>query len=585
MSHKNLRGRGRAAASLAVTVALFGGAAAVTTGPAQSAEPAGDCTDAFPVAELAQGDAVTGLTVSKGTTPDEFTGEVLGVIKDGIAPGLDMVMAELTSPELERDNVGIWQGMSGSPVYAADGRLIGAVAYGLSWGPSDVAGITPFEEMDNYLPDAPASRTVAVSDATARKIAARTDVSVAQAEQGFRQLRVPLGISGVRQERIEMGLKAQKGRDLKYLPRNTSAMGAAAAPGTGPDAGTIVAGGNLAVSMSYGDITQGGVGTATSVCDGGVVGFGHPVTFLGSTTLSMHPADVLYVQEDPVGPSFKVANFGAPVGSISDDHLSGLSGMFGALPERTTITSDLSFRDRQRTGTSFVSVPESNATVTFYQQLANHDRVLDGIVSGSELMAWSITGDDNGTPFALSMTDRYTSSYDIAFESPWEVADLVWFLSAFEGVTVEEVTIDGDVTDDSSTWQVGRVQQRRGGEWVKVSRRAPAVATAGRSLALRAVLDGPGDATRTVPLSLDVPARAGRYGFLFVEGGAWQGSDYYSATNVDDVADALAKQVRNDEVTATLYLEGKRRVTRVTDASEPTDKVVYGGKRNSVRIR
>ena len=102
--------------------------------------------------------------------------------------------------------------------------------------------------------------------------------------------------------------------------------------------------------MSYGDITQGGVGTATSVCDGGVVGFGHPATFLGTTTLSLHPADALYVQEDPVGPSFKVANFGEPVGTISGDHLSGVSGTFGALPATTTITSDLSYRDRQRDG-------------------------------------------------------------------------------------------------------------------------------------------------------------------------------------------------------------------------------------------
>jgi hypothetical protein len=36
--------------------------------------------------------------------------------------------------------------MSGSPVYAADGRLIGAVAYGLA-GASTIAGITPAADM------------------------------------------------------------------------------------------------------------------------------------------------------------------------------------------------------------------------------------------------------------------------------------------------------------------------------------------------------------------------------------------------------------------------------------------------------
>lgn len=583
MMHKNLRGRGRAAASLAVTAALFGTAAAVTAGPAQSAEPAGDCAEAFPVAEVADGDAVTGLTVSKGTTPDAFTGEILGVIKDGIAPGLDMIMADLTSPELERDNVGIWQGMSGSPVYAEDGRLIGAVAYGLSWGPSDVAGITPFEEMDNYLPDAPSPR-VKVGPATARKIAARSDVTAAQAGQGFSQLRVPFGVSGVGADRITQGLKAQKDRKLRYLPKNTYAMGASAAPGAGPDASTIVAGGNLAVSMSYGDITQGGVGTATSVCDGGVVGFGHPATFLGTTTLSMHPADVLYVQEDPVGPSFKVANFGEPVGTISGDHLSGVSGMFGALPATMTVTSDLSYHERQRDGSSFVSVPESNAAVTFYQQLANHDRVLDGIVAGSELMTWTVSGDDNGTPFEFGMTDRYASQYDIAFESPWDVADTVWYLSSLEGVTVDDVVVDSTVDDDSSTWRVKSVEQKVDGAWVTVSRRKAIIAGAGETLKVRALLHGTaGDLT--VPLMLDVPAKAaGKRGQLFVSGGAWTWTGG-QVNSVEDIEKRISETVRNDAVAAQLWFEGPRRQTTSKTVSAPTDKVVYGNKFIRVKVR
>ena len=51
---------------------------------------------------------------------------------------------------------------------------------------------------------------------------------------------------------------------------------APAAPSAVVDPDSMVAGGNMAAAMSYGDITQGGVGTATSVCDGRVVGFGHP---------------------------------------------------------------------------------------------------------------------------------------------------------------------------------------------------------------------------------------------------------------------------------------------------------------------
>ena len=102
----------------------------------------------------------------------------------------------------------------------------------------------------------------------------------------------------------------KKGPD--YLQtRGAVATGAAsAAADAGPE--SLVAGGNLGAAISYGDITAGGVGTVTSVCDDRLVGFGHPMTFGGSTTLGLMPADAVYVQEDPVGPGFKVANMGVP---------------------------------------------------------------------------------------------------------------------------------------------------------------------------------------------------------------------------------------------------------------------------------
>lgn len=584
MYRTTARRRTRLAAAAVASMGLVGGVASVTTSPAVSAEPAGDCAEAFPVSEVAADDVVNGTTVEKGTTPEPFTGTVLGTIEDGIAPGLDMVMAELSSPAIERAG-GIWQGMSGSPVYAEDGRLIGAVAYGLSWGPSPIAGITPFEEMDNYLPSAPAAK-VAVSDAQARTIARSGEVSAAQADNGFSQLKMPFGVSGLTSARLEKARTFRK--DHAYIPKSTYRMGAAAAAGEGATADTIIAGGNLAVSMAFGDITIGGVGTATSVCDGGVVGFGHPATFLGTTTMSLHPADAIYVQPESLGAPFKVANLGAPVGTITDDHLSGVSGTFGALPATASITSTVTYLDRQRTGTSAVSVPEYNAATTFYQQVANHDRVLDGILAGSELMNWTISGTDaDGSTFTLANEDRYASNYDITFESPWELADLVWFLSSFEGVTVDDVDVSGAVSDDSSTWRVERVEQKRDGVWSKVSRRVPAIATAGKTLNLRAVLSGAADESMVVPLSLDIPAKVGRSGFMEVAGGGWQWTNYYNAQSVDDIAEVLAGAVRNDAVAANLWLDSVtgRRPLRVQDKTEPTDKVVYGAKRVMVRVR
>lgn len=569
MNIKSARGRG--AAAIVASVALLGGTASLTTAPAQSAVVPGDCAQPYPVAEVTDGQVVNGLTVSEGTTPEAFTGEILGVINDGIAPGLDMVMARLTSDEIDR--VGIWQGMSGSPVYAQDGRLIGAVAYGLAWGPSPVAGITPFEDMDDYLASGPAPMTVQVGDRAAKAIAADSDVSAAQASQGFRQLPMPMAISGLSKHRL--GLLKEKGPD--YLKtRGAVAMGAAsAAADAGPE--TLVAGGNLGAAISYGDITAGGVGTVTSVCDDRLVGFGHPMTFGGSTTLGLMPADAVYVQEDPVGPGFKVANMSVPAGTIDQDRLTGITGSLGVLPPEADVTSTVTYGARTRTGTTASLVPEFNAMVTFIQLLTNHDRVIDAIGPGSETATFQVTGTDrDGVPFDIAFGDRYTSQWDIAFESIFEIADIVWVLSSMEGVTINGVTATADVTDDTSMYRVREVEQRRAGEWFPIGRRQPAVVKSGGTLNLRATLGSEG-VRFTVPLTMAVPETSRPGGFLAVTGGAstWD-SAIYRAKTPSAMEEAVESSVRNDQVVANLYLSRRGNDAAGSVKSESQDLVVRG---------
>ncbi len=588
MVKNTMSGRSRLATLVAVSMAVVGGTAAMTTAPAQSA-PGDPCLPAFPIADLPglPDDTVfTGLTVSEGTTPEPFTGDYLGIIEDGIAPGLDMVMMELSSDALTEAG-GIWQGMSGSPVYTPDGDLVGAVAYGLAWGPSPIAGITPFEEMDEYLPE-PAAARVAVPHAAARKIAAATDVTAAQAAEGFRQIRMPMGVSGVTGRRMDALVERQRYQKRSYLPKSTYPMGAAAAPGVSAGPETIVPGGNLAAAASYGVVTQGGVGTVTSVCEDGVVGFGHPANFLGTTSMTMHPADAVYVQPDTMGAPFKVANLGAPAGIIDGDHLSGISGTLGpgVTPAVTNVSSTVSFLDRNRNGTSHVSIPEAAASTTFYTSIALHDRVIDGITGGSELLTASIAGTDAaGEPFDIQLTDRYASPSDITFEAPWEVADLVWYLSSLRGVTVEDVSMDSAVDEDSSTWRVASIEQKRDGRWVKVGKGRQVIAQAGKTLKVRALLTGAGGASTRVPLSFDVPKKAaGRRAHLSVVGGAWTWSGG-SVGSVAQIEKMVAGMTRNDAVEGNLSIASGRRGIDKRDVSAPTTRVVSGQKRVEVRVR
>jgi hypothetical protein len=603
MSSPFVRRRGRLLASMTAAALVAGTATFTALGSSAQAAPTPDCKAPFPVSSLTNGQAVTGKTVSQGVTPASFTGSVIGVLDDGIAPGLDMIIVDFTngSPAINAAG-GIWAGMSGSPVYASDGRLIGAVAYGLSYGPSPIAGVTPFEEMDDYFaPSGPKpADKVAVNHATAQQIADGSDVSQAQAQQGFEQLGISTGVSGVGANRLAKLTHAKRA----YFPKSAYAAGRVS-PGVATE-DDVVAGGNLAATYSYGDIVFGGVGTATSVCNNKVVGFGHPMDFLGETSLSLHPASALYIQPDSLGAPFKVANFAAPVGTINEDHQAGITGIFGATPNGATITSNVTYKARQRTGSTTVTVPDAWASVTFYQQIANHDRVIDAIKKGSETQSWTLTGSQNGTPFSLSRSDKYTSSYDISYDASYELSDLMYLLGGVDGVDLDSVNISSTVTDGTATYAVAGNEQLVKGVWTKVNNRNPAVVKAGKTVQLRAVLRGSDGTSVKLPYSFKVPkSAAGNRGQIFLTGG----NDYYSeeffydefggASTLQDIKDLIAGTIRNDQVQATLYLgaiypgEGEGDCKGCRGGGEvqkdttlgPADKVVGGYKRLKIIVK
>ena len=391
-----------------------------------------------------------------------------------------------------------------------------------------------------------------------------------------------LGVSGLSAKRLAQS----QDTDREYLgQRDTYVVGRAGGEAS-PDPSTVVAGGNIAAALSYGDITAAGVGTATSVCDGRVVGFGHPMTFGGTTTLSLHPADALYIQEDSLGVPFKVANLGDPAGTITDDRLTGITGGFGALPATTSITSTVTMGERSREGSTYVNIPAAAAEMTFNEHLANHDRVVDGITGGSATQDYTITGTDaDGSAYEIGFSDRFQSSSDITFDSSFDVADIVWGLTSIEGVTVDSVTMHSNVNADKAAYTITAVQQRKGGEWVKVTGKEPATIKAGKTLQLRAVLSGP-SSTKYANYSFSVPKRYdGKKGFVSVTGGSWLFSDAAFLPTVDKIANAVDDQVRNDETQAQFSVSNNKGERVKTVVSGAVDKVVNGERRVKVLIK
>jgi hypothetical protein len=560
--------RARLAVSAVAAAGLCLAGTATLAAPSHAAS--GTCDTPFPVDNLVPDQLVHGVTVTKGTDPTTgaFTGKIIGVLKDGIEPGVDMVMAELDSPQIAQS--GIWEGMSGSPVYAADGSLIGAVAYTLSYGATPVAGITPWQDMNTYAGSPPSTLRVPVGEATARKIAAATDVTQAQAAQGFHELQAPTLVAG-------LGARAlSRATGRPYLNPEAAPAGQAAASPTVAD---MVAGGNLVATESTGDIVFGALGTITSVCSDRVVGFGHPMEFVGRSSYGLAGADTLFIQSDSLGPAFKVANIGGVLGTVDQDRMTGISGVLGTNPPHFSISNDLTYTPdtgpvpSPRVGSSDVQLPIAAAAVAFYELIANHQRVLDAFQAGSENQAWTIHGTADGQAFTLQGGNRYTDTSDIAFGSSWDLPDLLWLLTHVSGVSIDSVDSTSQVTDSTAVHKIQGLQQKRGGQWVTVDGTHPALLKAGKTATLRLRYAG-GEIGKQFTMA--VPAKALGRGRLFAEEAPMFWFERSFPHTFAGVQKLVTTMPRNDQASVDLFVDGFRRSVHVHGLTPAESEVITG---------
>ena len=459
-----------------------------------------------------------GLTVTKGTAPAPFTGTFEGVLQDGIAPGVDLILADLHSTTI--DKVGIWAGMSGSPVYDA-GALVGAVSYSLGTGPSTIAGITPATEMTKLArrvdpQPAKAARTrTALPRSLARSLVASGAATATEAAQGMRQPADPGHPLGPEQHPA-----------ASSAPRLHLGRGHVVATTPGPVSDEkipVTVGGNMAASLSHGTITAAELGTATMVCGSEVVGFGHPVNFSGPASMSLHGARTVLIQDDPTFSGFKVANLGAPVGTVDNDRLAGLHAVVGALPPSSGISAVATEGRRTFTGRTRVTQPDPMPDFGFLTLLAAQDRVLDRTGQGTAASAWTIDGRrGNGAPFRFARHDLYADQFDVSSAPANALAEDLYALQSVpnEAIKITQVHATSRLSDSYATWTIARVRARVHGTWVRVTENRPVPLRAGRTATLQASLVSAQSGPRTVLIHVNVPARAlHRSGTLDVLGG------------------------------------------------------------------
>lgn len=520
--------------ALALGMALVG---AVPLAPAATGAPNGSegpdpCPTAMPVDDLrarlaaAAGPVVgTGYTVARGTQPDAFDAEFLGVLENGILPGRDLIVAELDSAALDAAR-GVWAGMSGSPVYL-DGKLVGAVAYTLSFGPSKVAGITPAEYMmklfDRPDPSASARRAqparVGLSRAMTARIARATGVSADQVGDGLVRLRMPVSVSGLAAggTRALRHLFARDG--LRAIPFNGSSV----SPSATASGASLEPGGNFAAALSYGDVTIAGVGTTTAVCGDRAIAFGHPFFFGGETLMGANEASAIAVVDDPTFGPYKLANVGAIVGRVDQDRLAGIRAQLDpnvpSLPVHSTVTSEET-GETNESETRIVwdeDVTHLSLEHLFFSILV----AVDEIDEGSSRMSWAISGTtESGNTWELNRWNRYTSRYGLPYDT---IEEYHWQMHRIDGNRFEPVEYTGIDADIHVTEEVRKLTivgtrvSVAGGRFRDAKR---VRVRPGQRIRVRVTMepyDGTVDVVRT--LSVRVPRSARRGGELVVSGG------------------------------------------------------------------
>ena len=547
--------------------------------------PPGDCPPILPIAEIEAGQTGVGWTVVRGQTPEPFDVTILGIQSDGIAPGHHMAVIEIADragSQFVADAGGIWAGMSGSPVYV-NGKLAGAVSYTFSRGPSMIGGMTLAEDMFELLSYGEPAGTTPVVELTTESraaVAARLGTPLDAVGTSFSRLPIPIVVSGIAASALT-GLQttlADKGFHGFLVPGSS-----APAPGAGEGVGRPVAGGNFAAVVSYGDVTVGGIGTTSYVCNDVALAFGHPLALAGATTFGANDATAFAIVNDPTDGPFKLASIGPSFGVTDQDRIAALRATLGTAPDVSHITARLHSieLDRTRFGATFITMPQYVRNFATAHLLDNVASVIDSSGGGSAVMRWKIHGKrSNGQPFELRRVDRLTSKDDIGLMSAFELLlDLVALEeNKFEEVEFGDIEITGRLNAVPRQDRIVEVLVSKNGDEFEVAEDIRA--NPGDELAFIVELQKPNGSVRMVETSLAVPTDANGSGRIVVAGGAdFAGIDCFSypescPKSLPDLTRVLGAAPRKDDVIVELTMFSD--MTKHTRATKRNRAVVTG---------
>ncbi len=429
----------------------------------------------FPLEDLKPGMKGVSRTVFSGTEPEEFGVEILGVLPGFPGPRQSAIIARLTGANVER--TGVFAGMSGSPVYI-DGRLVGAIAFSFPFSRDPIAGITPIKQMvdvfeqgerNTRAPQEPHSVSFAQLASTdwhpmlprpavtgAPLIAPVSQGSPLAALMGqqFQPIATPVVFGGITQDALASFAPQLAAHGL--LPVSGVGGAASITPLAPINEHTLAPGTSVSVQLVRGDYSIAASGTVTYRDAKRIYAFGHPFLSLGESDMPMTEASVITVISN-MNNSFKLANPGQMVGSMSQDRATGIFGELGRAPRMIPVKINL-HTSRNHTDTyNFEVASDDNLTplllnLTVYNTIMASERGLgDSTISLKGQI--DVAGQQ---PIRL---DRRFSSGNAPVLAAGSVAVPLATLmnSGFENVRIGAINLDITSSDTKYTGTLERI--------------------------------------------------------------------------------------------------------------------------------
>jgi len=444
----------------------------------------------MPLNEVKEGMRGTARSVFRGTEPEEFNVEILGVVPGGVGPKQDLIVGRISGGHADR--TGVFAGMSGSPVYV-NGKLLGAISYSFPFSKEPICGITPIEQMVSIFEQKQIGKTsiseplsfsfgkmisaydpmqlneFAVSDSARVSGMSPNSMLMSVAGQTFRPIATPITFSGFSQATLDRFSPQLLQAGL--IPVAAAGGSSAISPLKKAEPNTLTGGRSVSMHLARGDYGLAASGTVTMRDGEKIYAFGHPFLGLGTSDLAMSESHVVTVVPS-VNNSFKLAVSDSLVGSMTQDRATGVFGKLGTTPKMIPVRMSITTSRGQTETLNFEVARDETLTplllnITIYNTLIANERSMGDstlLLNGEIKIA-------NKTPIKMQRRFAGGQAFQIAAGAASGPIGAM-LRGRFEDLDFEAISLDLKVLDGSSTATLDRIAidraEVRAGETITV---------------------------------------------------------------------------------------------------------------------